>query len=52
MELNEMNISEAKKWLYRAVEKGNHAAQEIIYEFKLDELRDEELDPRVCNDHY
>lgn len=48
MELKELNIDEAKKWIYRAAEKGNPNAKEVIFEYKLDKLKDPHLDPAVC----
>lgn len=47
MELRELNLEEGRKWLYRAAEKGNHAAQEAIHEFKLDKIPEGEIDPEV-----
>jgi hypothetical protein len=47
LEMKELNLQEAAKWITRAAEKGNHVANELIEEYNLRKVPTE-VDPKVC----
>eukprot|EP00026_Physarum_polycephalum_P002467 Phypoly_transcript_02474.p1 GENE.Phypoly_transcript_02474~~Phypoly_transcript_02474.p1 ORF type:complete len:892 (+),score=143.23 Phypoly_transcript_02474:206-2677(+) len=49
LEMKELNVQEAKKWIFRAADKGNHLANELIDEYKWRDASTEDfdIDPKV-----
>ena len=47
LEMRELNMAEATKWIMRAAEKGNHLANEIADEYNMKDRPDMSPDPTV-----
>ena len=47
LEMRELNMPEAKKWIMRAAEKGNHNANELADKYNLRDSPCRDVDPEV-----
>ena len=48
LEMRELNMQEARKWIMRAVDKGNHKANEIADQYSMRDNTDVLCDSNVC----